>query len=286
MTATTAPLNGFYAPGFQASGRQRFAVGSAPPGMERDPRRVTIADARAAQAGSGVSEAEFLARHGFVLAAHPTGVRDWDQDVERIYRPEVEALVCERLLPGRRIELRLGMLVRRGRGTSTPFYATGVHSDGGAGMDDHVHTISAFAGEEPARLWRARYLQDDVEGLIWLNLWRPTDMKGPLQHMPLALCDTASVEACDLVPTSMTGLAPGGRETHHLSLRFNDGQRWFYYPAMGCDEVIAFKLAEFWKAPSPIRNCFHSAFEHPATPPDAEERQSCELRVGVLVLRD
>jgi hypothetical protein len=55
---------------------------------------------------------------------------------------------------------------------------------------------------------------------------------------------------------------------------------------MATDELLAFKLAEFWKTPTPIRNCFHSAFQHPDTPEGAEERQSCEHRVGVLVLTD
>jgi hypothetical protein len=52
--------------------------------------------------------------------------------------------------------------------------------------------------------------------------------------------------------------------------------------------VLAFKLCEFWKDAPNARpqNCFHSAFPHPDTPPDAEERQSCEHRVGVLLLRD
>ena len=111
-------------------------------------------------------------------------------------------------------------------------------------------------------------------------------MAAPLEHMPLALCDPASLDRRDLVQTAMTGLAPEGRETHHLSLRFNAGQRWFYYPRMECNEVIAFKLAEFWKTPSPMRNSFHSAFHHPDTHPDAELRQSCELRLNVLVLKD
>jgi hypothetical protein len=286
MTPTTAPLNAFYSPGFEASGRQRFQVGSAPPGMERAPRCVRIADARAAQAEAGVSEADFLGRHGFVLLPHPTEVKDWDSEVAGVYLPEIDRLVRERLLPGRRVEIGTAPLLRRGRGTAVPFYADGVHSDGGLGLDDHLHNIGAFAGDEAAGRWRERYERDDVEGLIWLNFWRPTNMAGPLEHMPLAICDPASLDEHDLVPTGMTGLAPEARETRHLSLRFNAGQRWFYYPRMGCDEVIAFKLAEFWKIPSPMRNVFHTAFQHPATHSDAEERQSCELRVSVLLLKD
>ena len=254
--------------------------------MEPEPRSVMIADARRLQAAEDLSEAEFLARHGFVLLPHPTEVNDWDSEVAGVYLPEIERLVRERLLPGRRVEIGAAPLLRRGRGTAAPFYANGVPSAGGLGVDDHLHNNGAFAGEMVGERWRERYARDDVEGLLWLNIWRPTNMAAPLEHMPLAICHPTSLEERDLVPTAMTGLAPEGRETHHLSLRFNAGQRWSYYPKVRCDETIVFKLAEFWKTPSPVRNCFHSAFQHPDTGPDAEERQSCELRVSVLVLAD
>jgi hypothetical protein len=84
------------------------------------------------------------------------------------------------------------------------------------------------------------------------------------------------------------GIAPDGQKSHHLALRYNPRQQWFCYPEMTGDEVLAFKLCEFRRDDPDARpqNCFHSAFVHPDTPADAEERQSCEHRVGVLILRD
>ena len=114
-------------------------------------------------------------------------------------------------------------------------------------------------------------------------------MRGPLLHMPLALCDPSTVDLDDLVPTAITGIAPSGLPTHHVSLRYNPRQRWYYYPRMGLDEVLAFKLFECRKdesEPSRFRSVFHTAFADPDAPADAEERQSCEHRVGVLMLRD
>jgi hypothetical protein len=58
---------------------------------------------------------------------------------------------------------------------------------------------------------------------------------------------------------------------------------------MRADEVLAFKLFECRKddpGPSHFRSVFHTAFEDPDAPSDAEERQSCEHRVGVVILRD
>lgn len=282
-----AALNGFYPPDHQALDRTAFPVGTAPPGVTMLPRTVEIGDARALQAESGLSEAEFFAAHGFVLLPHATQVRDWDTDVASVYLPEIDMIVRERLLPGRRVEIeQFPNILRRGRDTAVPFYADGVHSDGGIGPDDYAHNIGAFSNPEIANLWRARYDRDDVAGVIWVDFWRVTNMDEPLAHMPLALCDTASLDAADLVPTANTGIAPEGRESRHLGLRFSEGQRWYSYPGMTNDDLLAFKLSEFWKDPGRDTNCFHSAFNDPGAPADAQHRQSCEHRVGVVVLRD
>jgi hypothetical protein len=281
---TAVALNGFFPPDFVPEGRFSAAVGGAPPDWRRYPP-VEIRDARLLQ--RGMSEADCFAEHGFVLLPHATEVRDWDKDVESVYLPEIEAVIRGRLFPHRRVEVpQFPSLLRRGRDTPNPFYAEGVHSDGGLDADDYAHNVAAFAGEQAGAWWRRGYERDEVEGLVWIDFWRPTNMAGPLEHMPLALCDTASLDPADLIPTALTGIAPEGRETHHLSLRFNPEQRWYSYPGMRCDELLAFKLAEFWKRGGRAQNCFHSAFADPDAPADAEERQSCEHRVGVLMLRD
>jgi len=283
---TIAHLNGFYPPDFVPTDRERYPIGALPPGMDTTSRRVSIADARMLQAQERVSEAEFLRRHGFVLLQHATAVRDWDEDIGAVYLSEVEQIIRDRLLPEFTVEVhQLPNILRRGRDTATPFYADGVHSDGGVDHGDYAHNIAAFATPQAAQWWRQQYERDAVAGFIWLDFWRPTNMAGPLEHMPLALCDTATVERDDIVRTGITGIAPAGRETHHLSLRFNAGQRWYYYPRMTNDELLVFKLAEFWKAPRGLGNCFHSAFADPDTPAEAEHRQSCEHRVGALILR-
>jgi hypothetical protein len=283
---TTARLNGLYAPDFPIAGRQRSPVGTFAEGMVAG-LAVEVSDARELQAAEGASEAEFFRCHGFVLLPHVTAVRDWDHDFAAHYRGEIDRVIRERLFPGRRVEIQQGPdVLRRGRGTTTPEYADGVHSDGGIGLDDYVHNIGAFANEHTAKWWRTMYERPEVAGFVWLDLWRKTNMAGPLEHMPLALCEPASVTMDDVVPIGLTGIAPQGRESHHLSLRFNAAQRWYYYPRMTGDELLAFKLAEFWKGEAKVGNCFHSAFDHPGTPADAEQRQSCEHRVGVVVLAD
>jgi hypothetical protein len=248
---------------------------------------VDVHDGRALQAGIS-SEAQFFADNGFILLPHRTKVDDWD-NVPPIFAQEVEEMIRTRLLPGGRVEIQQRPSpMRRGRGTDTPEYATGVHSDGPLTAELYAANVGAFAGPQAEQWWTDRYRRDDVAGFMSIDFWRTTNMKKPLRHMPLAVCAPASLELADILPMDFLGIAPDGHKTHHLSLRFNPSQRWYFYPEMTGDEVLAFKLCEFWKdkPDAEPQNCFHTAFVDPAMPADAEERQSCEHRVGVLILRD
>jgi hypothetical protein len=179
-------------------------------------------------------------------------------------------------------------VLRRGAGTDNPQYGAGVHQDYGTTADDFQQSVAAFAGAGAGAGWRAQFERGDVEGFVMLDFWRTTGMPEPLKHMPLALCDATSVDTRDIVPTALEGIAPGGAITHHVSLRYNAGQRWFYYPDMTPNELLVFKLFQLvpGEEPQRYRACFHSAVEDPATPPDASPRQSCEHRVSVMLMRD
>jgi hypothetical protein len=298
-TATTAELNGLFPPDFASAERIQIDVGKGPPAGFRRPSLgpLEISDGRLFQAEAD-SDAEFFEAHGFVLLPHRTKVQDWDvpsdnpegSDVVRLYYPDIEQLVRHQLLPGKSVEVhQWSPPLRRGRDTGTPQYASGVHSDYGLTPDDFEVSVEAYADLRAAKGWRRSYEREQVQAFMIIDFWRPTNMAGPLLHMPLALCDPATVEIADLLPTAMTGIAPTGRPTHHLALRYNPGQRWYYYPQMRTDEVLAFKLFECRKDDpdaSRFRSVFHTAFADPKAPLDAEERQSCEHRVGVVILRD
>ena len=297
--ATTAELRGLFPSEFQAESRIQIDVRKGPPAGFKMPSfgPFEIEDARPLQARAE-TEAAFFDAHGFVLLSHETAVRSWEtnpnsaesSDVVRKYYPEIEQLIRERLYPGRRVEVhQWSPPLRRGRGTPTPQYANGVHSDYGLTPEDFEVSVEAYAKRQAAEAWRRRHDRDDVEAFTIIDFWRPTNMPGPLLHMPLALCDPSSVDLADLVPTALTGIAPSGLPTNHVALRYNPSQRWYYYPRMDTDEVLAFKLFECRKddpEPTQFRSVLHSAFADPDTPADAEERQSCEHRVGVSVLRN
>ncbi len=248
---------------------------------------IEIHNGRMLQAGAR-SEAEFFEANGFVLLKHRTSVEDWD-DVAPAFAEEIEEIITKRLFPGRRVEIQQRPApMRRGRGTDTPQYGEGVHSDGPLTAELYAANVGAFAGPQAEAWWLERYRSSDVAGFVSIDFWRTTNMKGPLRHMPLAVCAPSSLQPADILPMDFIGIAPDGRTSHHLALRFNPAQRWHFYPEMTRNELLAFKLCEFRRdgPQAPPQNCFHSAFVDPDTPPDAEERQSCEHRVGVLLLRD
>lgn len=294
-------LLGFFDPAYVPSGRVTFAIGDAVEGI-LEPEAIPIArihDARhlqaAAQVQASYSEAAFFEKHGFALLPHESAVKDWDTDtavpeneLARVYLPEIETLIRTRLLAGRKIDLWQAPPIRRGPGTANPEYAGGVHQDFGMTTDDYHQTLEAFAGPLASQTWRSRFEQDDVAGFMSINFWRTAGMRKPLQHMPLSFCHPDSVGVEDLIPVGLLGLTPTGEPTNQLGLRYTERQRWYYYPAMTPDEVLVFKQFQFSKDdPKPlVTSCFHSAFEHPDTPPEAEVRQSSEQRVLVFCLRD
>lgn len=281
-----AQLNGFLPPDF-AGAIPTIDLRNPPTRPPAQFPPTEIGDGRALQAGSS-SEAQFFADNGFVLLQHRTSVTNWE-DVPPAFAEEVEEIIRTRLLPGRRLEIQQRPSpMRRGRGTENPQYAGGVHSDGPLSAELYAANVGAFAGPQAEKWWLDRYRRPDVAGFMSIDFWRTTNMEGALRHMPLALCAPSSLERPDILPMNFIGIAPEGRTSHHLALRYNPGQRWIFYPEMTGDEVLAFKLCEFWNddPEAPPQNCFHSAFAHPDTPLDAEERQSCEHRVGVLILRD
>ena len=283
-------FNGQFPPGYRAVERINLSeLMRSSTGRPPQKPSTRIRNARMLQADA-TSEADCLAEHGFVLLKAPTRVTDWgDADqVGQRYLPEIETMVRERLYPGRPLIIRQPPnVMRRGEGTTTPQYGLGVHSDHGTTADDFQRNVEAFTSPEMGAQWRAGFEREEVEEFVALDFWRTTNMVGPLKHMPLALCDPTSIDEADIIPTALEGIAPGGALTYHVSLAYNENQRWYYYPDMTPDEVLVFKLFQLRKddRPQPYRACFHTAFEDPTTPADAPARQSCEHRVSVLLLR-
>ena len=92
-----------------------------------------------------------------------------------------------------------------------------------------------------------------------INFWRTTNMPAPLEHLPLAVCDPGSVDAGDIVQFAMKGVAPEGRTTHQMGLRYSPDHLWYYYPRMTEDELLDWLQALLQEPPSPFAGVTASA---------------------------
>ena len=241
-------------------------------------------------------EAEMFEECGFALTRHETNCMPWQAEQHsEVYRNacneyinELEAIVSQRLLPGAKLELfRADPMLRRGLGSQFD-YTRGVHQDVGASIPDYVQNLKTIYSKEIADAWQARYAKADVLNYIVINFWRTTEMVGPLRHMPLAICDPKSIIRDDILSVSLPGATVGGERVDQTALRYNPDQRWYYYPGITSDEVIAFKLFEARKSDedAQIRSCFHAAFNDPTAASDVEPRRSCEQRIGFFCISD
>ncbi len=125
-----------------------------------------------------------------------------------------------------------------------------------------------------------------------INVWRNIAQE-PVATHPLALCDAASVRPEHLV---VFEIHYHDRIGENYFAKHADGHQWYFSPGLTRDEALLIKqwdsageLArsdganpDAVSADTPCTFSFHSAFEDPATPPDAPERWSIEVRCIAL----
>lgn len=222
-----------------------------------EPHKVRIRDARAL-AGQLSFET-----NGFTLVNHRTDVDLLDKtEVERRYYPEAAEIV--RTLTGASdVLVFLDMIRSEVR-------------DEGAEPANNAHVDFDQASLHG---WIRMLRPDDAERLIQkrfvnINLWRPIR---PVERMPLAVCDASSVSRGDLVRTLISGReeSPAG-QLAGFNLAYNPSQRWYYYPDMQPNEVLAFRL--FDSEMDRPHLTAHTAFEDPTSRPGAPTRLSLEVR--------
>jgi hypothetical protein len=223
---------------------------------------VRIRDARP------IAGAVSLDANGFALVQHKSAVRDFfdDEEVRRVYYPEVEAIV-KAATGAPRVHIFDHTTRRRVPDAEAPRQPVRrVHID---------HT--ARSGPQRVR----DLLPDEADVLLKgrvqvINLWRP--IKGPLLDSPLAVCDATSIDLDDLVPSDLVYPHRVG-ETY--SVKFNPAHRWYYVPRMRTDEALLLKCCDTATG-VPARYTPHSAFSDPTAPADAPPRESIEVRVLVF----
>lgn len=246
-----------------------------PPGVQRENAAyeshvVPISDGRAA------GTAFELHRDGFQLVEHRSRVRhlDDENEVRRIYYPEAEALVRD--LAGAREAIAFDHAIRK-REASRPAFTFGREHDTLQPVGRVHCDYTERSGPRRLRELLAQRGQELGERRFCeVNLWRT--VREPVLDAPLAVCASWSVAPEDLVTAELRYAARRG-ELYLAAYR--ESHRWFYFPAMGADEVLLFKG---YDSPSHegARFTLHSAFEDRGAPPDAPLRHSLELRVFAL----
>lgn len=127
-----------------------------------------------------------------------------------------------------------------------------------------------------------------------INLWRNIAHE-PVATHPLALCDGQTVNPEDLV---VFEIHYHDRIGENYFAKYAPQHGWWTYPAMTRDEALLIKqwdsLGELARSGGARADAsvgsgqgtctfsFHTAFKDPATPPDAPDRQSIEVRCIVL----
>lgn len=147
-----------------------------------------------------------------------------------------------------------------------------------------VHIDQSYA----AGLSRVPYhLPEEAEKILkgrvqLINVWRPIKM---VKRDPLTVAQAQSVVEEDLVPI---GLIYEKRQGETLSVKHNDGQKWFYKYHQTPEEVLLIKCFDNRagvqsdpKYKDRAKRVPHSAFEIPGTE-DEDARESIEVRALVF----
>ena len=292
--------------------RDRDGSDSGRIGVDLEDREVAITDARTL----GPTEQPTLSANGFELIDRPTAESDLDfldhDAVVRAYYPECAEIV--RGATGAVMVAAFDHNVRSATGKSGGLrIAGGQQVQGPAHLVHGDYTLTS-APQRLRDLARPPTLNDtyraalaDGETLLdpaaveraieggryaIVNVWRNI-VPEPVATRPLALCDAASVHPEELV---VFEIHYRDRVGENYFAKHDPRHRWFFWPAMTRDEALLIKQwdsagemartggarADADGGDRPCTFSFHSAFEDPATPPDAPERWSIEVRCAAL----
>lgn len=220
--------------------------------------------------GRSLREQFSLDTQGFLFKNHETKVTNFydDHEVKSVYYPEVERLVKE--TTGATKVLVFDHNVR-----CTPVAKQGENSTREPVRMAHNDYTRKSAPQRVRDL-----LPDEAEELLKhrfavINVWRP--ICEPVQESPLAVCDAQSIKPDDYVAMD---LLYHDRVGEVYVMKFNPNHRWYYLPQQQRNEVIFIKGYD--SDPGKALFTAHSAFDAPTIPPNAEARESIEVRTLVF----
>ena len=237
-----------------------------------DPRTIEVEDARLR------AQPHSLAQEGFALLAHKSTVSDFrnPEEINRVYRLETERLLLE-LTNADAVVLNAPPVRRFAEVSPGSIRLTNSGQLYNSRQVYFVHIdISNAAAAAFAKRWRPKDHLQPVRRFAHYNVWRV--FSPPPQDVPLAVCDSRSVSASDLVEADAMMDIPGKPESSYegLVVRYNPRHRWSYFSNMNRDEVLVFKTHDS-DAGQP-NHVPHAAFNDLTCPSGLAPRASIEIR--------
>ncbi|KUI62386.1 Uncharacterized protein in dcmA 3'region [Cytospora mali] len=196
-----------------------------------------------------------------------------DESIRANYYPEVEELLL-RHIPGAHKVVFFDHTIRR----------SGPDAKRGPVNRTHIDQVAASAAMRVRRHLDAEEAEKLLQGRYRIiNVWRPLNSK-PVEASPLAFASSHSVDDADVVPVEHR--YNNGYTGYTAAIRHNPNQEWHYLSGMTGDERLLLECfdSEALKEGSGVQGgrLAHTAFEDPRTHPDAEGRESIEVRTLVF----
>ncbi|TDZ37928.1 Aspirochlorine biosynthesis protein N [Colletotrichum spinosum] len=267
----TATLN-FFAPAPDNSAPFNTINPEGPPGRNYgdDAQETHINDIRGRESDFNLDHDAFAV----IRNVPPSVEKDFvdDESITQNYYPELEKLLLEHV-PGSNKVLFFDHTIRRAGANALRGPVARVHID--QTPSSVIKRIKRHLPEEADKLLAGRYRI--------INVWRPLN-KNPVESFPLAFASSSTLADEDIVPiehrysTGYTGQTAG--------IKFSPSQKWYYLSGMTGDERLLLECfdSEGLRDGTGVRGgrLAHTAFVDPRSRPDAEGRESIEVRALVF----
>jgi len=235
-----------------------------------------IHDCRPVAAGLDLDRSGFVVRRRRSQCANAQFYDD--ELVRRRYLPEVERTLVEET--GALAVFAFDHNVRSAIGAAEG--RVGVRAPVDMAHNDYTETSGPRRVREILEERGRSDLAEHPTALV--NAWRP--IHGPVEDVPLAICEAASTSRADFVPTDIQHYGEGDlsrpRHTGEIfSVRYNPAHQWFYVSSMAAEEILFFKC---WASARDGRARYtaHTGFVNPKPAPGAPPRESIEVRTLVV----
>ena len=221
--------------------------------------------------GRPIADSFKLEEAGFVFVEHKTKMKSFfdEAELKSVYYPEVEALI-KKESGGTRVHIFDHTLRSGNHGERQEKLIR-------EPVISAINDYTEWSGPQRVR----DLLPDEAETLLKkrfaiIQVWRAINK--PIESDPLAMVDARTIEPQDLLVAERRYPNRVG-QTYRLA--YNPKHRWIYFPKMARDEAFVFKVYDSAKD-GRARFTAHTAFVDPTTPPNAEPRQSIEMRALVF----